>query len=210
MVLRGGSPGPSSPTPRGPALASGTPSCRQHGPCASRSTSKAFNSCKKQIRQKGVCPLGASGQPQFQREPPQKLPEATPMNAPRRRRSGRAAGSATEAAWGSPQYAISCDATAIRFLTPRVHREHCLREPGSPARRWAAAAPAQRMWRRCAASEDAVEMIMAYHGAAPDGSSSPLATKTSRGPASSLSEADKTADELGGRGGRGTAATRRS
>ena len=101
----------------------------------------------------------------IQRERPPKLPEATPMNARRRRRSGRAAGSATEAAWGSPQYAISCDAAAIRFLTPRVHREHSLREPGSPARRWAAAAPAQRMWRRCAASEDAVEMIMAYHGA---------------------------------------------
>ena len=101
------------------------------------------------------------------------------MNAPRRRRSGRAAGSATEAAWGSPPYAPPCDAAAIRFLTPRVHREHPLREPGSPARRWAAAAPAQRMWRRCAASEDAVEMIMAYHGAAPDGPSSPLATATS-------------------------------
>ena len=71
------------------------------------------------------------------------------------------------------------DAAAIRFLTPRVHREHPLREPERPARRWAAAALAQRMWRRCAASEDAVEMIMAYHGAAPDGPSSPLATKTS-------------------------------
>ena len=52
-------------------------------------------------------------------------------------------------------------------------------------------------------------MIMAYHGAAPDGPSSPLTAKTSCGPAS-LSEADETADELGGRGGRGTAATRRS
>ena len=52
-------------------------------------------------------------------------------------------------------------------------------------------------------------MIMAYHGAAPDGPSSPLATATSCGPASSP-EADETADELGGRGGRGTAATRRS
>ena len=66
------------------------------------------------------------------------------------------------------------------------------------------------MWRRCAASEDTVEMIMAYHGAAPDGPSSPLATVTSRGPASSLSEADETADELGGSGGRGSAATGRS
>ena len=65
------------------------------------------------------------------------------------------------------------------------------------------------MWRRCAASEDAVEMIMAYHGAASDGVSSPLAMVTSCGPAS-LSEADETADELGGRGGRGSAATRRS
>ena len=131
------------------------------------------------------------------------------MNAPRRRRSGRAAGSATEAAWGSPQYAISFDAAAIRFLTPRVHREHPLREPERPTRRRAAAAPAQRLWRRCAASEDAVVMVMAYHGAAPDGPSSPLATKTSCGPAS-LSEADETADELGGRGGRGSAATGRS
>ena len=104
MVLRGGSPSPSSPRPRGPALASGTPSCRQHGPCASRSTSKALNSCKKQIRQNGVCPLGRCGSPISTRAPP-KLPEATPMNAPRRRRSGRAAGSATEAAWGSPPYA---------------------------------------------------------------------------------------------------------
>ena len=52
-------------------------------------------------------------------------------------------------------------------------------------------------------------MIMAYHGAAPDGPSSPLATVTSCGPAS-LSEADETADELGGRCGRGSAATRRS
>ena len=76
---------------------------------------KVLNSSKKQTLQNGVCPLGASGQPQFQRERPPKLPEATPMNAPRRRRSGRAAGSATEAAWGSPPYAISCDATAIRF-----------------------------------------------------------------------------------------------
>ena len=65
------------------------------------------------------------------------------------------------------------------------------------------------MWRRCAASEDAVEMIMAYHGAAPDGVSSPLAMVTSCGPAS-LSEADETADELGGGGGRGSATTRRS
>ena len=65
------------------------------------------------------------------------------------------------------------------------------------------------MWRRRAASQDAVEMIMAYHGAVPDGPSSPLAMKTSCGPAS-LPEADETADELGGGGGRGTAATRRS
>ena len=101
MVQRGGSGLSSSILTRGPALASGTPSCRQHGPCASRSTSKALNSCKKQSGQNGTCPLGASGQPQFQRERPPKLPEATPMNAPRRRRSGRAAGSATEAAWGS-------------------------------------------------------------------------------------------------------------
>ena len=178
-VQRGGPGLSSSIATRGPALASGTPSCRLHGPCASCSTSKALNSCKKQIRQNGICPLGVSGQPQFQREPPAKLPEATPMNTPRRRRSGRAAGSATEAAWGSPQYDFSCDADAIRFVTPRVHREHRLREPGSPARRWAAAAPAQRMWRRCAASEDAVEMIMAYYGAAPDDPSSPLATATS-------------------------------
>ena len=65
------------------------------------------------------------------------------------------------------------------------------------------------MWRRCAASEDAVVMVMAYHGAAPDGPSSPLATKTSCGTAS-LPEADETADELGGGGGRGSAATHRS
>ena len=65
------------------------------------------------------------------------------------------------------------------------------------------------MWRRCAASEDAVEMIMAYHGAAPDGPTSPLATKTSCGPAS-LPEADETAGELGGGGGRGSAATLRT
>ena len=37
-------------------------------------------------------------------------------------------------------------------------------------------------------------MIMAYHGAAPDGPSSPLATKTSCGPAS-LSEADETVSD---------------
>ena len=41
-------------------------------------------------------------------------------------------------------------------------------------------------------------MIMAYHGAAPDGPSPPLATKTSCGTAS-LPEADETADELGPR-----------
>ena len=181
---------------------------------AARALRVAFNLKSAQFLQKTKrakrdLPTWRLRQPQFQRERPPKLPEATPMNAPRRRRSGRAAGSATEAAWGSPPYATSCDAAAIRFLTPRVHREHPLREPGSPARRWAAAAPAQRMWRRCAASEDAVEMIMAYHGAAPDGPSSPLATATPCGPASSP-EADETADELGGRGGRGTAATRRS
>ena len=80
---------------------------------------------------------------------------------------------------GQPSIRTSCDAAAIRFLTPRVHREHPLREPERPTRRWAAAALAQRMWRRCAASEDAVEMIMAYYGAAPDDPSSPLATATS-------------------------------
>ena len=37
------------------------------------------------------------------------------MNARRRRRSGRAAGSATEAAWGSPSYAIPCDAPRSAF-----------------------------------------------------------------------------------------------
>ena len=110
---------------------------------------------------------------------------------------------------GQPSIRTSCDAAAIRFLTPRVHREHPLREPERPTRRWAAAALAQRMWRRCAARADAVEMIMAYHGAAPDGPSSPLATAASCGTAS-LSEADETADELGGRGGRGSAVTRRS
>ena len=50
-------------------------------------------------------------------------------------------------------------------------------------------------------------MVMAYHGAAPDGPSSPLAMKTSCGPAS-LPEADETADELGGRGSSSSAATR--
>ena len=80
---------------------------------------------------------------------------------------------------GQPSIRTSCDAAAIRFLTPRVHREHPLREPERPTRRWAAAALAQRMWRRRAASQDAVEMIMAYHGAVPDGPSSPLATATS-------------------------------
>ena len=81
MVLRGGSPSPSSPRPRGPALASGTPSCRQHGPCASRSTSKAFNSCKKQSGKTGSTRLAPPGSPHFNASPP-KLPEATPMNRP--------------------------------------------------------------------------------------------------------------------------------
>jgi hypothetical protein len=87
------------------------------------------------------------------------------MNAPRRRRSGRAAGSATEAAWGSPSYAIPCDAPRSAFKRSASTVNIAYANQESPARRWAAAAPAQRMWRRCAASEDAVEMIMAYHGA---------------------------------------------